>query len=191
MDSSTQLSEIVEQLRSISERLGHIEDKLMLVTDIDRYGKLQEFLKAGKLEEADTETSEIILTVANKDRETFTPNDILSFPCDVLLVIDRLWKTYSKDRFGFSIQMSIYLDIGGNTESLLAQDVELLRQFGERVGWRTDEGWITEETYSQSDFSLNAPVGFFPAVWWKSPYGAKMVYFCFTRLLSCNLYEDS
>ena len=55
----------------------------MLVTDIDRYGKLQEFLKEEKFQEADTETSNIILAVANEDRESFTPNHMLAFPCDV------------------------------------------------------------------------------------------------------------
>ncbi|MFN9318845.1 MAG: GUN4 domain-containing protein, partial [Microcystis sp.] len=26
-----------------------------------------------------------------------------------------------------------------------------------------------------------------PALWWKSPYGLKMVTFCFTRLIECDL----
>lgn len=187
MDSPNQTTEIAEQLRSILERLGHIEDKLMLVADIDRYGKLQEFLIAGQIKEADAETANIILSVANRDRETFTPNDMLEFPCNVLLVIDRLWKTYSKDRFGLSVQLGIYQSIGGTTETLMAQDINVLRNFGDEVGWRKDGEWLSDETYDQYDFGFDEPVGFFPAIWWNSPYGAKMVCFCFTRLLSCNI----
>ncbi|GFE70994.1 GUN4 domain-containing protein [Chroococcus sp. FPU101] len=187
MDAQNQLIEISEQLRSISTRLGYIEDKLMLITDIDRYNQLQEFLKAGQFKEADAETSNIILTVANKDRETFTPNDMMDFPCNVLTVIDRLWKTYSKERFSFSQQLAIYQSVGGTIETLMAQDINILRKFGEQVGWRNDGEWINDENYDELDFSLNAPVGLFPVIWWKSPYGAKMVCFCFTRLLNCNI----
>lgn len=186
MDAQSQLTEITEQLRSISGRLGHIEDKLMLVTDIDRYSKLQEFLKEGKFKEADIETSNVILTVAGENQETFTPNHMLAFPCDVLQVIDRLWKTYSKEQFGFSVQLGIYQNLGGNIDTLRNQDAELFMQLGEETGWRKNGEW-QDENYEQWDFSLNAPIGCFPANVWKTPYGLKMVFFCLTRLLECDI----
>lgn len=187
MDSQHQLTEISEQLRVITQRLELVEDRLMLVTDIDRYNQLQHYLKKGQFKEADAETSNIILAVVNKNRETFTPNDMMDFPCNVLTVIDRLWKNYSNDRFGFSQQLAIYQSVGGTIETLMAQDIKVLREFGEQVGWRNEGEWINDENYDELDFSLNAPVGLFPAIWWKSPYGAKMVCFCFTRLLNCNI----
>jgi hypothetical protein len=181
-----QLTEILTEMKSLSKRLSQIEDKLLLVTDLDRYGKLQNLLTQGKLKEADAETTKVILEVVAKQRDNLTPEDMLKFPCNVLQVIDRIWKTYSQNRFGFSVQLQIYLDVGGNIDTLRAQNVEILEKFGDQVGWRQDNQW-QGNTYEQWDFSLNAPVGSFPAMWWKSPYGLKMATYCFMRLLECEL----
>lgn len=181
-----QLTEILSELKSLSERLSQIEEKLLLVTDLDRYGKLQSLLAQGNFKDADAETTRVILDAVAKQRDNLTPEDMLKFPCNVLQVIDRLWQNYSQNRFGFSVQLQIYLDVGGNIDTLRAQNVQILEKFGEQVGWRRNNQWQTD-TYEQWDFSLNAPVGSFPAVWWKSPYGLKMATFCFMRLLECEL----
>lgn len=183
-----QLTEILKEIQSFNTRLSRIEDKLLMVSDLDRYGRLQEFLAAGKFQEADTETTEVILSVVAKTRDTLTPEDMLKFPCNVLQVVDRLWKNYSQNRFGFSVQLQIYLDVGGNIDALRAQDAEFLQKFGEQVGWRKNNQW-QRDNYPQWDFSMNAPLGCFPAIWWKSPYGLKMVTFCFMRLLECELLD--
>ena len=43
--------------QGLTERLARMEDKLLLITDIERYQKLQALLKVGKLLEADEENS--------------------------------------------------------------------------------------------------------------------------------------
>ena len=170
----------------ISERVARLEDKLILVSDVDRYGKLQDLLAAGKFKEADQETTRVILEVAAKERDTLTPEDIQKFPCSVLRIIDRLWLTYSKERFGFSVQVRLYRDQGGTMDTLLTQNMEVMKSFAARIGWFKDnKGQF--DNYDNWDFTLEAPVGCFPANWWKSPYGLKMVNFYFTRLFACEL----
>lgn len=186
IDNTSQLSEILDQLQALTQRVAYLEEKLKLVSDIDRYSKLQELLMAGKFKEADTETTNVILEAANKTRDTLTPNDMANFPCNTLQVIDRLWRDYSQNRFGFSIQLGIYQEVGGNIDTLRTQDTQIIQQYADRVGWRKEGQW-QGDNYDNWDFSLSAPVGCFPGAWWKSPYGLKMATFCFMRLLSCNL----
>lgn len=69
---------------------------------------------------------------------------------------------------------------------LRTQDRKIMGAFAQQVGWVV-EGKLRFEEYEQWDFSLNAPVGSFPAIWWKSPYGLKMVTFFFIRLLDCKI----
>jgi hypothetical protein len=183
---SHQLAEALQQIQSLSERLAQVEDQLILISDLDKYAPLQRFLKAGDFKAADRETTAVILATVSKQRDTLTPDDMSRFPCTVLQVIDRLWKTYSGGRFGFSVQLSLYLELGGSIDSLRAQDVPLIHQFCDRVGW-FEQGVSRAKDYEQWDFSLAAPKGAYPAAWWKSPYGLKMATYCFMRLLECQI----
>ncbi|MDV2999017.1 MAG: hypothetical protein N5P05_000623 [Chroococcopsis gigantea SAG 12.99] len=189
MTDNTQLADVLRELQFLKDKVADIEGKLMLVPDIERYGKLQQALSIGDLKGADLQTTAVILETAGKNRETLTPEDMSTFPCNVLMVIDRLWKTYSHDRFGFSVQLALYQSAGGSINSLRRQDMEVLRKFGEQVGWRENEEWVIRSTYDTWDFSLSRSPGSFPAAWWDSPYGVKMVTFCFLRLLECNLTQ--
>jgi hypothetical protein len=180
-------AEILRQLSALSERVSRLEENQLLLTDIDRYEKLRNLLVAGKFKEADRETAKVLLEVSGESsRETLTPEDIKQFPCNVLRIINRLWLNSSQGRFGFSVQLHIYQSVGGNVETLMAQDIKLLEQFGDCVGWRENGQW-RGDTYEQWDFTLKAPEGCFPAAWWKSPYGAKMVNYFFMQLISCEI----
>ncbi|MCZ8040822.1 MAG: GUN4 domain-containing protein [Microcystis wesenbergii TW10] len=185
-DINAQLQDILAQLQSLSERVALIEARQMLVPDIERYGKLQQFLAEGNFREADAETLRVILEAAGRTRDTLTPEDMMRFPVNVIRVLDRLWKNYSGDHFGFSAQVKLYFAVGGSINTLRTQDAETIRKFGELVGWRDKDEWRIDD-YDHWDFSLAAPQGCFPALWWKSPYGLKMVTFCFTRLIECDL----
>ncbi len=184
-EENEQLTEILNQLKILSQRVSDIEDKLILVTDIKLYSQLQQFLAAGDLKHADRETTNVILEAVAKDRETLTPEDMLSFPCSVLGVVDALWRRYSNERFGFGRQLKLYQSVGGSLDTLRTQDREVLRKFAEKVGW-FKEGVSQGDHYDQWDFSLSCKEGCFPAIWWKSPYGLKMVTFCFIRLFDCE-----
>lgn len=171
--------------QGLTERIARLEDALTLVTDVERYQPLQRLLKTGKLLEADEETVRVILQEAGTaDREDLTPDAVLKFPCSVLRVIDRLWTTYTGDRFGFSVQLKLYQAVGGSLETAIAQDAAVLNSLGERVGWRQNNQW---KTLDQAQHNLEDPVGCYPIVWWDSPYGAKMVNYFMARLFTCNL----
>jgi hypothetical protein len=189
-DLATRLANLEARLDALTqqgvvERLARIEDRLMLITDIERYQTLQSLLKVGKLLEADEETVHVILQEAGtSDREELTPNQIKVFPCSVLQVIDRLWTTYTGGRFGFSVQLQLYQEVGGTLETAISQDLTILRKLGERVGWRDNDQW---KTLDQAQHNMEDPVGCYPVVWWDSPYGAKMVNYFMTRLFTCDL----
>ena len=81
----------------------------MLVPDIERYGKLQQFLAEGNFREADAETLRVILETAGRTRDTLTPEDMMRFPVNVIRVLDRLWKNYSGDHFGYILPPEVIL----------------------------------------------------------------------------------
>lgn len=185
-ETNSDLSEILTELQSLKEKVTYLEEKLKLVSDIDRYSQLQDFLKAGKFKEADQQTTKVILDAVNRSRDDLTPDDMKKLPCNILQVIDRLWRDYSGDRFGFSVQLRLYLEVGGSLDTLRSQNVDILGKYGDRVSWRKNGQW-QGNNYDNWDFTLSAPVGCFPATWWKSPYGFKMATFCFMRLIECEL----
>ncbi|MGB5592747.1 MAG: GUN4 domain-containing protein [Crocosphaera sp.] len=185
-ETNPDLSEILTELQSLKEKVTYLEEKLKLVSDIDRYSQLQDFLKAGKFKEADQQTTKVILDAVNRSRDDLTPDDMKKLPCNILQVIDRLWRDYSGDRFGFSVQLRLYLEVGGSLDTLRSQNVDILGKYGDRVSWRKNGQW-QGNNYDNWDFTLSAPVGCFPATWWKSPYGFKMATFCFMRLIECEL----
>ena len=182
----TRLSEIES---SLVERLSRLEEKLettqLLLSDVQRYGKLQSLLAAGEWQEADLETTKAMLeVVGHTSNDSLTPEDLQTFPCNAIRVIDQLWRKYSNDHFGFSIQLQIYLDGGGSLATLRAGDLKLLGRLAETIGCRKD-GQSVE--YDEREFSLEAPRGGLPLNWWNSPYGTKMVNYFLMRLLSCDV----
>ena len=175
-------------LSELSARMFRLEEKLdsalILLTDIYRYEQLRDLLAAGKWKEADRETTNVMLELmGHSDRENLTPDDAINFPCSAIQVIDRLWLKYSKGRFGFSVQQSIYTSFGG-TNDIAQIDMKILQASGDRLGWRANNKWID---YQQLDFSINAPPGCHPSGWWRSPYGAKMAVYFLARLINCKI----
>lgn len=194
----TQLSQINTQLTTIQAQLGQIphlaqkvtclENNLALVADVYRYEKLRNYLAVSQWQEANRETVNLIVEIAEKkDIEELKPQDIQTFPSNALKVIDQLWLKYSQQRFGFSPQLEIYQSLGGNLNTTIGQNRELIERWGDRLGWRSDNHW---RKCSQLDYSLSAPVGCHPSHWWNSPYGSKMTNYFLARLLSCLLTTD-
>ncbi|MEM8719507.1 MAG: GUN4 domain-containing protein [Cyanobacteria bacterium P01_G01_bin.39] len=198
---TTQLSAIQEQLSqlttrfdqleaklseesNISDKISQLESDVMLMGDRYRYQDLQNYLAAENWFEADKETIRVILAVTAKEIEELTPEDIQHFPCNDLMVIDRLWTNYSDGRFGFTPQLKIYQEQGGNFDTTVEQNQQLIETWGEHLGWRKENRWLP---CNELDFSLNAPVGCHPSRWWNSPYGSKMTNFFLGRLLTCNI----
>jgi len=74
------------------------------------YNNLQTLLANGQWQEANQETWNVICKAANKNvGSVLSAEDIKQIPCEVLQVIDSLWKQHSQGHYGFSSQNQIYM----------------------------------------------------------------------------------
>ncbi|HEY9802766.1 MAG TPA: GUN4 domain-containing protein [Leptolyngbyaceae cyanobacterium] len=123
------------------------------------YATLQHLLANYKWLEADVETAKLMLQVMGKSywNEVYK-EDILNFPCQAFQTIDQLWQQYSHGYFGFSVQQSIWNEIGGQV------DYESVKKLGDRLGWRKEGNWLN---YNQLTFKLSPtiPMGHLPVTW--------------------------
>ncbi|BCL33975.1 GUN4 domain-containing protein [Nostoc sp. MS1] len=123
------------------------------------YGRLQNLLAQYKWQEADIETAKLMLQVMGKNywHEVYK-EDIVNFSCQDFHKIDQLWQQYSRGYFGFSVQLSIWHEIGGQV------DYETKKKLGDRLGWRKEGNWLN---YNQLTFKLSptTPMGHLPVKW--------------------------
>jgi hypothetical protein len=125
------------------------------------YTRLERVLSQGKWQEADQETKLALFKACGLTlTDQFPSYRIADIPCSDLQIIDQLWRKYSNNRFGFSIQASVWRPL----QDLLWDKTEVWSRFGSRVGWRTtsflvDRRW---KRYDEITFSLSAPVGHLP-----------------------------
>jgi hypothetical protein len=66
-----------------------------------------------------------------------------------------LWIKYSNGRFGFSVQKKIYQALGGAREF----DYDIWCKFGETVGWKNEENWLSNKDII---FDIKAPNAHLP-----------------------------
>ena len=142
--------------------------------DLEIYGKLEEYLKNEQWKEADLETMEILIEIADsiespnqlmKDRDIITwleLKDIDKIPDEALKTIDKLWVKYSKGHFGFSVQAKIWTEREcrgkqGKFDFTIYQD-----KFAKSIGWYDGRKWINR--YDNFDFSVDAKRGHLPSL---------------------------
>ncbi|MGF1516088.1 MAG: GUN4 domain-containing protein [Elainellaceae cyanobacterium] len=192
-DQMATMRQDMGQLSKLPDKVEQLERRLMVVGDLYRYDTLHEQLAAKEWFYADRETVNLIAAIANvSELEDLSPRDIRGFSCGELQVIDRLWSTYSEGRFGFSVQVEIYQEMGGTLETTIGEDQDLIQRWGAALGWRSG---VTEQKpggdrWRQCDelaFSLEAPRGCHPSRWWNSPYGSRMTNYFLHRLITCEL----
>lgn len=187
LELNERLTNLEKQLNKLTGIVEDIQEQLILIPDLIRYNNLKKFLKEQNFQAADQETTKIMLEVSGKERDKLTPDGLKNYPCNSLLVIDQLWRKYSNEHFGFSVQLKYYYDVGGTIDTIRSQDLKILGKFVDQIGWLNEDKEADFDNYENWDFTLNAPQGCFPAHWWKSPYGVKMATFFFDRLIACNL----
>lgn len=133
------------------------DDDLSSEKGVD-YSQLRDYLKRGMWEEADRETSAVMLKAAGSEKSGWLRvEDIDNFPCVDLRTIDKLWVKYSEGRFGFSVQKRIYESLGGTRE----YDEKIWDAFGDRVGWCVNRNW-----WGLIQFNKQAKTGHLPVVGW-------------------------
>lgn len=118
------------------------------------YCPLQKLLIQKKFQEADKLTQNYLCQLAKnyggaKQRKWLYFTDISLLPSKDLYIIDLLWRSYSDNRFGFSIQRKIWLANNSNWQILW-----------EKIGW-TNQG-VMKRYPEEFLWHTNAPQGHLP-----------------------------
>lgn len=159
------------------------------------FKRLEDLLAAGKWQDADVETRQVMLQAAGIEmpQGTLDRESIDNFPCDALSTIDRLWLRYSNNRFGISVQKKIWLEVGGKLnydyDGLGGREegIEATRLLGARVGW---SDYSPGGAYSSREivYNLDSPIGHLPYLYFhqsiRRGWGPGRF---FSRVESCNL----
>ncbi|MDJ0590807.1 MAG: GUN4 domain-containing protein [Pleurocapsa sp. MO_226.B13] len=115
---------------------------------LKKYSELRRLLADRKFKEADEKTNKILLQLTGNDSYN-NSSDAELIDCVVYQTIDSLWREYSNNKFGFSVQIRIFQKVG-NTE-----------KFGDLVDWRENGKWLN---YTDLNKTLEeAPQGYFPS----------------------------
>jgi hypothetical protein len=149
-----------------------------------RYEKLEALMKAGDWKGADGETYRLMITTVGKEEgQWFTHEELLNFPCEELLAIDRLWVKHSQGQFGFSVQKEIYVACGAKLDGKYPGD-QIWKDFATRVGWRENDDWkIPDKLHMNSPFLLKGKI---PCLWLGDGFFGGL--FClFSRIGTCEL----
>lgn len=119
------------------------------------YQPLQELLIIKNFQEADKLTQKYLCKLVEKqtkqEKQWLYFTDIHFIPVNELFVIDLLWKTYSKGKFGFSVQKNIWVKYNNKWDKLW-----------EKIKW-LELATGTMKRYPQEFiWTLDAPEGHLP-----------------------------
>ncbi|MEH2455757.1 AAA-like domain-containing protein [Nostoc sp.] len=122
---------------------NHIESELKKEVEASftkhLYTQLEDFLKVKNWESADRQTDQLMLNLAQREKEQYLDiNSIKNFSCPDLKRIDQLWVN-ADNRFGFSVQKKIWISTGNRLvikpQDWTEKDVENYLRFAKTVGW--------------------------------------------------------
>jgi GUN4-like/Caspase domain len=114
------------------------------------YGKLRNLLNAGKWEEADWETYDLMNKVIGTP--SIKVKHLKEYPLESIEEIDRIWAEFSSGKFGFKIQAKIWQRCDRDES-----------KFEIQVGWK-DEGKNKQKSYKKLIFDPStAKSGHLPA----------------------------
>ncbi|MFM6367812.1 MAG: GUN4 domain-containing protein, partial [Dolichospermum sp.] len=105
----------------------------------NQYENLQQFLGEQKWKDADQITTQILLAVAQREKQKYLDDEAVeNLSCEDLCIIDNLWLTYSNHKFGFSVQLSVYKELVATGR--YNSNMKLLTAFDSRLDW--DRGGV-------------------------------------------------
>ncbi|MEA5594682.1 GUN4 domain-containing protein [Rivularia sp. UHCC 0363] len=152
-----------------SKRFSQISQDIV---NYKNFSQLRGLLEAEEWEQADKETSHLILELYNLQSVGYISikdfHDYYwgSSANEFLQKIDKLWIDYSNEKFGFTVQLSIYKKLAGNkgvNSDLYRFDV--LEEFETQVEWKTSGiyGYYCSYKDIFKNFSIDkAPKGQLP-----------------------------
>jgi hypothetical protein len=154
------------------------------------YRKLRDLLKAGRWEDADRETLEVMLQAANlKSNGWMDAKGLKRFPCKDLRTINELWVSASNGHFGFSVQRKIWQECG----SPMSTSAEDWDRFCARLGWKDSAATAYVHHSDLKKNPLVSPEGELPVVWVDESWGRSLdlielgVSLLSQRLEECNI----
>jgi serine/threonine protein kinase len=170
---------------------------------VPAYNQLQQLLEVQAWQDADSLTNAILLQLLDRPNiAQVSKTDITHLPCEDLLHLDRLWTSYSGDRFGFAIQLEIWQELGGlvayNADNYW-QFADTYLKFAPKVGWQVKQAWFLPpfknpltatfaepqwRKYEDFIFSRQAPRGHLPSFCYGD--GFRLLDSLFARLKFCD-----
>ncbi len=121
------------------------------LTDVD-YGPLKQLLSEQSWREADQMTWRCLALALGKPGNFVAIGDLGKIPCGDLECVDVLWRKYSGNRFGFTIQAQIFEEVERD-----------YGRFCQAVSWRMNYQGIHSIV-----FTLDSPRGHLPSAQWIS-----------------------
>lgn len=119
------------------------------------YQPLQELLITQNFQEADKLTQkylcELVEKQTNKRKQWLYFTDISFIPVNELFIIDLLWKTYSKGKFGFSVQKDIWIKYNSKWDKLW-----------EKIKWSEMTTGTMKRYPQEFIWTIDAPEGHLP-----------------------------
>lgn len=143
-DTTKRLDLTAEELAAFEKTTSEVETS--------RYATLEQLLQTQQWREADQETYRLMITTVGKeDGQYLNSDDLKTFPCDDLQMLDRLWVKYSDGKWGFSVQQRIWEECGSPTDY-----DEFKRTFCDRIGWTNNGNWqvVTYDLQNSLDGEL-------------------------------------
>ena len=139
------------------------------------YRNLRALLVVQRWQAADRETRELLLQASRKTSGAYlSGNDIRRCDCEDWQILDTLWRHYSHEKFGFSVQAKLYHQVGREYP-----------KFCDLVGWPTHKP-VTPESGLQ--FSISAPAGHLPSrLWFGSAEHWRHIEYVSKKFASCGL----
>lgn len=118
------------------------------------YSVLRDKLAAGEWELADNETRRLLIEMAGEEaqlREWVYFSEAKFIPVKDMLTVDRLWRAYSRDRFGWSVQRALWI-----------ASKRLWGPFFKRINWVQGENNAYRKWPNEFNYSATAEKGHLP-----------------------------
>ena len=189
-DSDRRLQQLEHQVAELNAQLQEIQQLFQLVGDVQRFSRLRTLLDAGELDGADLETARLLEAELSVGSEGPNPESVSQCAAAPLQIINALWASHTGGRQGFVAQLDLYRRLGGDRNSLIAQDGELFHQFTQAVGWPLLDGVgfvLPEQLSVPVAAAVNAEgvllAGHLPLRCWATDYGLKAANLLMARLI--------
>lgn len=143
--------------RQLDDRLQTQLSELSKKLKNRRYADLERYLSNKQWDLADRETYRLMITeIGEEEGRGFYREEIMSFPCEPLQIIDGMWLRYSRGNFGFSVQRDLYIQCGGKPSGRYRRNV--WNRFCRQIGWQLKAQYSREKRLPSK--KLNR--GYFP-----------------------------